>query len=41
MCPPEARRLLIAATRDGVPTEAPPDVAVMPAYEWMLAPSAS
>ena len=33
---PQARRLLLVLTRDGFPAEAPPEVIVRPAYEWML-----
>lgn len=33
---PEADRLLLTMTRDGAPAEAPPEVTVRPAYEWML-----
>lgn len=33
---PQARRLLLVLTRDGFPAEAPAEVAVRPAYEWML-----
>lgn len=33
---PQARRLLLVLTRDGFPAEAPTEVVVQPAYEWML-----
>jgi uncharacterized protein len=33
-----ARRLLLTLTRDGAPADAPPEVTVQPAYEWMLTP---
>ena len=33
---PQARKLLLTLTRDGAPARAPADVAVQPAYEWLL-----
>ncbi len=33
---PQARQLLLVLTRDGFPAEAPTEVVVRPAYEWML-----
>ncbi|OQX11880.1 MAG: hypothetical protein BWK76_18500 [Desulfobulbaceae bacterium A2] len=33
---PEADRLLLTMTKDGAPAEAPPEVTVRSAYEWML-----
>ena len=33
---PQARRRLLTLTRDGLPAEAPADVDVRPAYDWML-----
>lgn len=35
---PRARRWLLTRTRDGAPANAPEDVRVVPAYEWMLVP---
>jgi hypothetical protein len=32
-----ARKRLLILTRDGAPAQAPPDIAVQPAYEWLLA----
>jgi uncharacterized protein len=33
---PKAKQRLLTLTRDGMPAEAPPGVAVEPAYEWLL-----
>ena len=35
---PGARQRLLTLTRDGAPAEAPADVVVQPAYEWLLMP---
>ena len=35
---PRARKRLLALTRDGLPAEAPADVEVQAAWEWLLAP---
>ena len=37
---PEARKRLLTLTRDGLPAEAPADVEVQSACEWLLAPPA-
>ena len=37
---PGARKRLLTLTADGLPPNAPPDVAARPAYEWMLTPRA-
>lgn len=36
---PQAHRRLLTLTQDGLPAEAPADVDVRPAYDWMLEPS--
>ncbi len=33
---PQARKRLLTLTRDGLPAEAPAEVAAQPAYEWLL-----
>jgi predicted AAA+ superfamily ATPase len=35
---PKAGKRLLTLTRDAIPVEVPTDVAVQPAYEWMLSP---
>jgi predicted AAA+ superfamily ATPase len=35
---PLAQQLLLTLNRDGGPAQAPPEVSVQPAYQWMLAP---
>ena len=35
---PQARRRLLTLTQDGLPAQAPADVDVRPAYDWMLDP---
>lgn len=38
---PHARKILLTLSQDTVPREAPSDIVVMPAYEWMLTTPAS
>jgi predicted AAA+ superfamily ATPase len=38
---PEARKLLLTLTRDGLPHETPADVLAQPAYVWLLMPPES
>ncbi|MDO9265038.1 MAG: hypothetical protein Q7U02_13805, partial [Desulfosalsimonadaceae bacterium] len=38
---PEARKMLLTLTRDGLPANAPDDVIVQPAYVWLLASPAT